>query len=232
VAATVGVALFRRTSPRPVAFCRAADQFFNQLQLSGDAHRAGKDDAAASALLWSDSGQARAAAPLGLKAAWTQIGDAAARLRDTGEAAGINQTQDQIDAAIGKVHDDYQARCRDVVSAATIRPLDGAGLVGLAPPAAYCQRAQSFLTDLGAASHTPDQTTRDRLVTEANRVVTAAPSSLAADWAYTVAALVRLQKTGSSTDAGHSQEAVASTVNRLAGDYTSRCASSAPGAAP
>ena len=232
VAATIAVALFRRTAPRPVAFCRAADQFFNQLQLSGDAERAGKDDAAASALLWSDSGQARAAAPLELKAAWTQIGDAAARLRDTGKAAGIDQTQDQIDAAMGKVHDDYQARCRNVVPAGTIRPLDGAGLVGLAPPAAYCQRAQAFLTDLGGASHTPDQPTRDRLVSEANSVVTAAPSSLAADWAYTVAALVRLQKTGSSTDAGHSPEAVASTVNRLAGDYTSRCPSSALGAAP
>jgi hypothetical protein len=167
-----------------------------------------------------------------LRAAWTQIADAAARLRDTGEAAGVDQTQDQIDAAVGKVHDDYQARCRGVVPAATIRPLDGAGLVGLAPPAAYCQRTQTFLNDLGAASHAPDQPTRDRLVGEANSIVTAAPSSLAADWAYTVAALVRLQKTGSSTDAGHSPEAVASTVNRLASDYTSRCPLTAPGAAP
>jgi hypothetical protein len=232
VAATVAVALFRRASPRPVAYCRAADQFFGQLQLSGDAGRAGKDDPAASALLFNDSAKAHAAAPLGLAGPWAQVGDAVARLRDTGAAAGVDQTQDQIDAAIGKVHDDYQTRCRDVVPAATIRPLDGAGLVGLAPPAAYCQRTQTFLTDLGAASHTPDQPTRDRLVSEANTVVTTAPSALAADWAYTVAALVRLQKTGSSTDAGHTQQAVASTVNRLAGDFASRCPSLAPGAVP
>jgi hypothetical protein len=232
VAATVAVALFRRAPQRPVAYCRAADQFFGQLQLSGDAGRAGKDDVAASDLLAGDSGRARAVAPTGVEVAWTQVGEAAVRLRDTGAAAGGDQPQDQIDAAVGKVHDDYQTRCRDVVPGATIRPLDGAGLVGLAPPGAYCQRTQTFLTDLAAASHTPDQPTRDRLVSEANRVVTTTPSSLAADWAYTVAALVRLQKTGSSTDAGHSQEAVASTVSHLAGDYTSRCPSPSPVAGP
>jgi hypothetical protein len=68
----------------------------------------------------------------------------------------------------------------------------------------------------------------DRLVAEAQSIVVVAPSEVAADWGATVDALRRLQQSGSSIDATHSQQAVDATIKRLAGDYTARCPTPIP----
>jgi len=227
--ATAGVALFASAPRSPVAYCRVADQFFNNLPYSAAAHRNGGDETAGAQVLSVDSDQARPHAPAALRPDWDRIHAAAVRLKTTGAAAGPTVTQAQIDSSLQRVYRDYRNRCDAYQFAGVSRPpLDTAGLVGQPPGVAYCQRALTLFSDLVSNSHGTDRFARDRLVSEAESVANVLPPELTDDWGSTVGALRRLQRTGSSFDAGHPQAMVDGALNRLVDDYSSRCPTPIP----
>lgn len=221
ILATAGVVFLSRSPRSPLAYCRIADQYFGDLQLSGDAHRAGGEDATNARRLADESGQGEARAPSALKSSWRQVATAARRMHTSGTAPGAGQTQTQIDTALAHLHDDYAQHCQSVLVGVSTKPLDLAGLVGQPPSVVYCHRAMTLFSDLLARGTEP--LSPDRLLAEALSVVSVVPSALAPDWASTVDALRRLQQTGSSVDATHTQDSVDAAVKRLAGDYTGRC---------
>jgi hypothetical protein len=226
--ATVGVAVFAGAPRSPVVYCRLAGQFFTNLTYSGNAHRSGMDETADAIVLAAEAGPITAHAPGPVKPDWRLIDAATARLVATGLAAAGNQPQDTIGRDLRAAYQDYGRRCATLNAGQVVPPLDPDGLVGQPPSVAYCQRALTLFSDIVANTGGTDQFARDRLLAEAERTITLAPPSLADDWAATVDALRRLQGTGSSTDAAHSQSAVNASLDRLANDYSSRCPTPIP----
>ena len=209
-------------------FCRITGQFFNNLTFSGNVHRNGTDDAADAIVLVDGAHQVLAHAPTARKADWAQIDAAAVRLEARDQASAPDETQGQIDGSLQRAYQDFRARCASLLTGEAVAPLDLDGLIGQPPEAAYCQRALTLFSDLVANSQGADRYTRDRLLAEAERAEALAPAPLAGDWAATVEALTRLQRTGSAVDTGHPQVTVNATVNRLADDYTARCPTPIP----
>ncbi len=226
--ATAGVAVFASAPRSPVVFCRFTGQFFNNLTYSANAHRGGTDDAADAIVLVDEAGQVLAHAPAARQSDWAQIRAAAVRLEATGAASAPDETQGAIGGSLQRAYRDFRARCATLLTSETVAPLDLGGLIGQPPEVAYCQRALTFFSDVVANSQGADRYTRDRLLAEAERVVKLSPAPLSTDWAATVEALTRLQRSGSTVDAAHPQGAVDATLNRLADDYASRCPTPIP----